>query len=93
MTGKVTHDGKRVTVYAITAQNSSISGGDPDPTNLVVVRDDLAATSLPAEDEFDTMARSGAGHVFRGVAFTPKGDADGDGDDTGSISVVGVVGP
>jgi hypothetical protein len=93
MTGKLAHGGKRVTVYAITAQNSSISSGEPDPTNLVVVHDDLAATILPRHDRFETIAGSGIRHVFRGVAFAPKGDTDGDGDDTGSISVVGVVGP
>jgi hypothetical protein len=40
-----------VTVYAITAQTSSISGGEPDPTKLVMITDALAATALPTDDE------------------------------------------
>ena len=76
MTGKVNPDGT-ATIYAITAQYSSISGGEPDPTNLVVVTDSIGATTLPApgrfaDDEvFVTLKSSGAGEVFRGVAFAP----------------------
>jgi hypothetical protein len=76
MTGKVNPDGT-ATVYAITAQFSSVSGGEPDPTNLVVITDSLGATTLPtpgrfADDEqFVTLKNSGAGEVFRGVAFAP----------------------
>jgi hypothetical protein len=76
MTGKVNGD-RTVTVYAITAQFSSISGGEPDPTNLVVITDSLAATTLPspgrfADDErFVTLKSSNVGEVFRGVSFAP----------------------
>jgi hypothetical protein len=48
LTGRV-HDDGTVTLYAITAQTSAISGGEPDPTKLVAVTDVLAATSLPIE--------------------------------------------
>ncbi len=79
LTGEVNWDGT-VTLYAITAQYSSISGGEPDPTNLVTVTDRISATSLSgAEDQryyrrfdhFVTLKNSGVGQVFRGVAFAP----------------------
>jgi hypothetical protein len=47
MTGRVNGDGT-VTLYAITAQTSAVSGGEPDPTRLVEVTDVIAATTLPA---------------------------------------------
>ena len=50
ITGQVNRDGT-VTLYAITAQTSSISGGEPDPTKLVTITDVLAATALPADGE------------------------------------------
>jgi hypothetical protein len=50
ITGQVNRDGT-VTVYAITAQTSSISAGEPDPTKLVMITDALAATALPTDDE------------------------------------------
>lgn len=46
LTGQVNSDGT-VTIYAVTAQTSSISGGEPDPTKLVAVTDVLNATYLP----------------------------------------------
>ena len=50
ITGQVNRDGT-VTLFAITAQTSSISGGEPDPTKLVTITDVLAATALPAGGE------------------------------------------
>jgi hypothetical protein len=50
LTGSVNGDGT-VSIFAITAQTSSIAGGEPDPTKLVMITDVLAATSLPAKDE------------------------------------------
>jgi hypothetical protein len=49
MTGRVNRDGT-VTLFAITAQTSTISGGEPDPTKLVMITDVLAATHLPTGD-------------------------------------------
>jgi hypothetical protein len=49
MTGRVNGDGT-VTLFAITAQTSTISGGEPDPTKLVMITDVLAATHLPTGD-------------------------------------------
>ena len=82
LTGRVDADGT-VTIYAITAQTSAISGGEADPTRLVAITDVLAGTHLPThgegEDEgdgglerFATLQQSRLGEVFRGVAFAPK---------------------
>jgi hypothetical protein len=79
ITGQVDRDGT-VTVYAITAQTSSISGGEPDPTKLVMITDALAATALPTTDDehhdgslekIVTSETSPSGEVYRGVAFAP----------------------
>lgn len=86
LTGKVNSDGT-ATIYAITAQTSTVSGGEPDPTKLVAVTDQIAATQLPAGDDngygdgsdgggrkldqFVTLQQSRSGEVFRGVAFAP----------------------
>jgi hypothetical protein len=50
MTGRVNGDGT-ATLFAITAQTSTISGGEPDPTKLVMITDVLAATHLPTGDQ------------------------------------------
>jgi hypothetical protein len=83
LTGRVGFDGI-VTIYAITAQFSTISGGEPDPTRLVAIADVLSATTLPTFDpdhdgdqdggleQFVTLQTSPAGEVFRGVAFAPS---------------------
>jgi len=46
LTGKVNREEGTATIYAITAQYSIFSGGEPDPTNLVVVTDPISATTL-----------------------------------------------
>jgi hypothetical protein len=69
ITGVVNGDGT-VTIYAIT---STVSGGGDqgaDPNLLVAIRDNLAATSLPAE-MFTTLKAAGNLEVLRGVSFTP----------------------
>lgn len=71
LTGEV--HGNEVTLYAITAQFSSISDGEPDPTNLVKITDDLSATTLPVNESFEILANSGAHEVFRGVALGRDG--------------------
>ena len=52
MTGRVNGDGT-VTLFAITAQTSTISGGEPDPTKLVMITDVVAATHLPTDSGGD----------------------------------------
>jgi hypothetical protein len=78
LTGRVNGDGT-VTLYAVSAQTSAISGGEPDPTKLVAITDVLDATHLPAWDHADgrterfvTLQQSRSGEVFRGVAFAPN---------------------
>jgi len=87
ITGRVNEDGT-VTIFAITGQYSTISGGEPDPTKLVTVTDRLSAKTLPAEhhdrrehelDRFETLLTSRPGEVFRGVAFAPEASRDGHG--------------
>ncbi len=82
MAGQINGDGT-VTIYAITAQTSEISGGEPDPTRLVMITDILDSTEIPAEDDtphshdgsvgkFVTLQQSPIGDVFRGVALAPQ---------------------
>ena len=85
LTGRISGDGT-VTIYVITAQTSTISGGEPDPTKLVAVTDMIAATRLPVDDDrgygqwsdyrgalahFVTLQQSFSGEVYRGVALAP----------------------
>jgi len=76
ITGTKNLDGT-VAVFAITGQYSTISGGEPDPTRLVVATDELSAMSLPTGlralfyDNFITLQQAPSGDVFRGVAFAP----------------------
>jgi hypothetical protein len=86
LTGRVNGDGT-VAIYAITAQTSTVSGGEPDPTKLVAITDVIAATQLPVDDDRDygqwsdyhgtlehfvTLQQSSSGEVYRGVAFAPS---------------------
>jgi hypothetical protein len=77
LTGITNWDGS-VTIYAITAQFSTMSGGEPDPTRLVAVADPPGAKSLATGfealflDRFVTLQQSRSGDVFRGVAFAPR---------------------
>lgn len=70
LAGHDNHDGT-VTLYAITAQYSTFSNGEPDPDKLVTITDLVGATTLPTSEQFITLQWSGVGEVFRGVAFTP----------------------
>jgi hypothetical protein len=76
LTGTSNWDGS-VTIFAITAQYSSISGGEPDPTRLVMVVDQPSAKSLATGfgafffDRFVTLQQAQSGDVFRGVALAP----------------------
>ena len=86
--GRVNRDGT-VTIWAIT---STVSGGGDqgaDPNMLVKVTDNLAATSLPADESFAAVQVARFGEVLRGVSFTPGTDfarreASDDDDDRGS---------
>ena len=68
-TGRV-DDGK-VTLYAITSTVSGSGDQGADPNKLVVIQDDLAATTLPAGESFKTLRTAAFAQVLRGVSFTP----------------------
>ncbi len=70
MTGHVNGDGT-VTIYAVTAQFSAVSSGEPDPTSIVGITDSLAATTLPANEQFVTLQTAQSGELYRGVAYIP----------------------
>ena len=68
--GRVNRDGT-ATIWAIT---STVSGGGDqgaDPNQLVMITDNLAATSAPAGESFASIRTAQIGEVLRGVSFTP----------------------
>jgi hypothetical protein len=85
LTGRRKGDGA-VTIYAIAAQTSTISGGEPDPAKLVAVTDVIDAPQLPVNhrpdygqssddqgtlERFVPLRQTRSGAVFRGIAFAP----------------------
>jgi hypothetical protein len=79
ITGRVDRDGK-VTIWAITSTVSGSGDQGADPNRLVVITDQLAATTLPAGEAFKTLRTAKSGEVLRGVSFTPGTGADKDKD-------------
>jgi hypothetical protein len=79
LTGRVDRDGK-VMIWAITSTVSGSGDQGADPNRLVVITDQLAATSLPAGETFKTLHTAKSGEVLRGVSFTPGTGADKDKD-------------
>jgi hypothetical protein len=89
LTGRVNRDGS-VTIWAITSTVSGNGDQGADPNKLVMIRDTLAATSLPPAESFKTLRVARFGEVLRGVSFTPgtgvpphHDDDDEDGHDGG----------
>jgi len=75
LTGRVNRNGT-ATIWAIT---STVSGGGDqgaDPNQLVMITDQLAATSVPAGESFKVVRTARFGEVLRGVSFTPGTDRD-----------------
>ena len=70
ITGKVNGDGT-VDIYAITSTVSGSGDQGADPNKLVVIKDKLKATTLPANESFSTVRTAKSGEVLRGVSFTP----------------------
>lgn len=64
-------EGNTVTIFAVTSTYSA--GGDQgaDPNQVVEIVDNLAATTLPANEAFFTVAAPTAGTVYRGVTYVP----------------------
>ena len=75
ITGRVNRDGT-VTVWAVTSTVSGSGDQGADPNSLVAVTDQLAATSLPAFEEFRTVVPASYNQVVRGVSFTPGTGTD-----------------
>ena len=82
ITGKVNGDGT-VTIWAITSTISGNGDTGADPDKLVVITDNLKATTLPTGEKFFTLRTASFGEVLRGVSFTPAADPDHDGDNDG----------
>ena len=74
LTGRVNEDGT-ATIWAITSTVSGSGDQGADPNKLVAITDNLAATSLPAGEQFKTVQTARFAEVLRGVSFTPGTDA------------------
>jgi hypothetical protein len=74
ITGQVNRDGT-VTIWAVTSTVSGNGDQGADPNKLVMITDNLAATSLPAAEGFTTVRTAGLLEVLRGVSFTPASPA------------------
>ncbi|WP_174556523.1 hypothetical protein [Bradyrhizobium canariense] len=73
--GRVNHDGT-ATIWAITSTVSGNGDQGADPNQLVMITDNLAATSLRAGESFTAIQTARSGEVLRGVSFTPGTDRD-----------------
>ncbi len=79
--GRVNRDGT-ATIWAITSTVSGNGDQGADPNKLLVITDNLAATSLPAGESFNTLRTARFAEVLRGVSFTPGTDGDDRHEDT-----------
>jgi hypothetical protein len=78
LTGRVNRDGT-TTIFAVTSTVSGNGDQGADPNKLVMITDNLAATSLPAGESFSTVETARFAEVLRGVSFTPGTGARCDG--------------
>jgi hypothetical protein len=63
--------GDQVTLYATTSTASASTDNGADPNKVVVINDQLSATTLPAAESFSTVVGPTYGTVYRGVALVP----------------------
>jgi len=70
ITGIVNWEGV-ATIYATTSTISGSGDQGADPNKLVVITDQLSATTLPSWERFFTLRTADFGEVLRGVAWTP----------------------
>lgn len=70
ITGIVNGDGT-ATIYAITSTVSGNGDQGADPNKVVVITDQVSASTLPPSESFTTFQAAGFGEVLRGVSFTP----------------------
>ena len=71
--GELNLNGHGPTMYAVIVDPSIETEVDQgaDPNSLVVITDQLSATTLPAGESFTTLKTARSGEVLRGVSFTP----------------------
>lgn len=70
LTGKVNANGT-VSIWAATSTVSGSGDQGADPNALVEITDQLAATTPPSNEHFQTVMAPKSGTVVRGVSFTP----------------------
>jgi hypothetical protein len=80
LTGRINRDGT-ATIWAITSTVSGSGDQGADPNKLVMITDNVAATSLPAGESFTTLRTARFAEVLRGVSFTPGTGVPPDHDD------------
>jgi hypothetical protein len=73
--GRVNRDGT-ATIWGITSTVSGNGDQGADPNQLVMITDNLAATTAPAGESFAVVRTARFGEVLRGVSFTPGTDRD-----------------
>ncbi len=59
------------TIYAVTSTVSGNGDQGADPNAVVVITDNIAATTLPTNESFTTFKAAGVGEVLRGISLTP----------------------
>jgi hypothetical protein len=60
-----------VTIWAVTSTVSANGDQGADPNLLVTITDNLAATTLPANERFSLVRAANSGEVLRGISLTP----------------------
>jgi hypothetical protein len=70
ITGIVNGDGT-ATIFAVTSTVSGNGDSAADPNKLVVITDNVSATTLPTAESFTTLRSAGFLEALRGVSFTP----------------------
>ncbi len=70
ITGIVNGDGT-ATIYAVTSTVSGNGDQGADPNQMMVITDQVSATSLPPGESFTAFQSAASGEVLRGVSFTP----------------------
>ncbi|MGB9115496.1 hypothetical protein [Bradyrhizobium sp.] len=73
--GRVNRNGT-ATIWAITSTVSGNGDQGADPNQLVMITDNLATTSLPADESLTAIQAAHFGEVLRGVSFTPGTDRE-----------------
>jgi hypothetical protein len=73
LAGRVNDNGT-VTLWAVTATNSTAGDTGADPNKVVEITDEVRATAPGAREKFTTFAEPTYGTVYRGVAYVTSAD-------------------